>query len=226
MLSAARTGLFPAGTPTCACRGVSYVCNLAVVRDHCTWGAAPSEASAAVGSAAPLQAGELTWWEHSVTSSLPDFLKEREVKDSLDLGIWFSKSCPGFVLGSALPCSMAQDVPRHGAETFVHPTAFGDDGAFPVLGETARQEDTCDNIVLPFPIFGGSHKPAFSLSRLRGVPPIYQASALFPLPRACQVSASSRQGCYRRQLPAPLLSASAASAVISYLSLAFHWSVN
>lgn len=63
--------------------------------------------------------------------------------------------------GSALTRSAARDVPRNGAETFMHPRAFGDDGAFPVLEETTRQEGTCGNIVLPFPIFGGSQKPAF-----------------------------------------------------------------
>lgn len=40
--------------------GTSDDCNLAAVQDRRTWGAAPSEALAAVGSAASLQAGMLT----------------------------------------------------------------------------------------------------------------------------------------------------------------------
>lgn len=116
--------------------------------------------------------------------------------------------------GTQGPGWLCSDVLRCGAETNpVHPRAFGDDGAFPVLEETARQEGTCGNIVLSLsPIFGGSHKPAFNLSRFRGVPPVYQASAPVPGPRACQVpgaagraviAGSSQPRCFRWQWRVP-----------------------
>lgn len=79
--------------------------------------------------------------------------------------------------GSALTCSAARDVQTRCRNLHVS-TAFGDDGAFPVLEETTRQEGTCDNIVLPFPIFGRSQKPAFVvfLPFIKPVPRFHSAA--------------------------------------------------